>query len=529
MAERKWRTTAYALVVRTILGPGCCLALGERLISQAKHLPADQVDISDSQGRTGHALGVFGRNALWLWVDKGALRIGTMLAGLFLLRYLGPADFGLYSVALAAGVFANAVLDLGLTRYASRAVAADAREGRPILALSLLVTLLSAAAEALLVVIFARQQQWYAACLCTGLIVSNVEGTNLLCSFMLTADLRSRAVLPGSLLNASGLIALTFLVIHWRLSVFHLLLGLTLRAFVVLAARIAPLRVFFPTGKEWCVQEFWRILAAASPYFSYSLAEFGYSRIPLLCLTLVASRAEVGCFAAATTLIAIFPQLAFAATDALLPVMTRLHEYGHRAETQLLRQQLLDVFWLLTVPLSVFLSISAPEICALLGPHFGPAVPVLRIGGFDGLLLVLEGLGGAFLVAGGSISQRRNMLAYASVALITLNLLLGSFWGARGAAAASVLAHALLLWGYLYALLKAGEKLQAGRALWASAIASLAMLVVALVPVSPWPIFCAAPLALAVYLGVLLLIAPREFRQACGTLRVCFAPAPTLS
>ena len=36
------------------------------------------------QQRTHHALGNFGRNTLWLWIDKGALKVGTVLAGLFL-------------------------------------------------------------------------------------------------------------------------------------------------------------------------------------------------------------------------------------------------------------------------------------------------------------------------------------------------------------------------------------------------------------------------------------------------------------
>lgn len=78
-------------------------------------------------------LRIFGRNTLWLWLDLGALRIGTMLAGLFLIRYFGPANFGMYSMALAVGWVANAVIDLGLTRYAARAVAASAAEATPIL------------------------------------------------------------------------------------------------------------------------------------------------------------------------------------------------------------------------------------------------------------------------------------------------------------------------------------------------------------------------------------------------------------
>src|SRR6266478_9093349 len=92
-------------------------------------------------------LRIFGKNTFWLWLDLGALRIGSLLAGFFLIRYLGPSDFGLYSTAIAVGFLVNAVSDLGLTRYTARAVAADASEGPPILALSLLTTVAFAILE----------------------------------------------------------------------------------------------------------------------------------------------------------------------------------------------------------------------------------------------------------------------------------------------------------------------------------------------------------------------------------------------
>ena len=56
---------------------------------------------------------MLGRNTFWLWLDMGALRIGGLLAGFFLIRYFGPHDFGLYSTAMAVGFlvkFGTAVL-----------------------------------------------------------------------------------------------------------------------------------------------------------------------------------------------------------------------------------------------------------------------------------------------------------------------------------------------------------------------------------------------------------------------------------
>jgi PST family polysaccharide transporter len=477
------------------------------------------------QRRKHGALGSFGSNTLWLWIDKGALKVGTVLAGLFLVRYLGPTDFGIYSIALAAGAFANAIVDLGLTPYAARIVGADPGEGRPILALSLLVTLVSAAAETILVFVFAHQRNWYAACLCTGLIVCNLEGTSTLCSFMLTADLRSRAILPGSLLSASGLIALAVLVIRWRLSVFVLLAGLTVRSLLVLGVRLTQLQKFYSTPRDWQFGEFRRVAKAAWPFFSYSLTVLIHSQIPILCLTLVASRETVGYFAAASTMIALLAQLAFACTDALLPVLTRLKEAGLRNEMQDLGQQLLNLFFVCTVPLVVLLSMFAPQICALLGPRFAAAAPVLRIIAFLAMFVIVEALGGSFLVACNLVRQRRNMFASAAVLLALLTLTLGHFWGAEGAATAALVAHAFLLCGYLHLILHAGLKLNAGRALWGSLAAGLAMMVLTPHPPSVCVFFCATPVALLVYLVVLVLTARNALVGVRNTLRLCFSPA----
>jgi O-antigen/teichoic acid export membrane protein len=482
-------------------------------------------DQIERENRARGALGTFGRNTLWLWVDRGGLRIGTMVSGLFLVRYLGPTDLGIYSITLATGAFVNGILDLGLTRYAARIVATVSAEGRPILALSLAVTLVSAAAETVLLVMFAQQGNNYAACMCAGLIVGNVEGTNALCSFMLTADLRSRAILPGSLLGVSWLIALTVVVIKWRLSLFILLIGLIVRSLVVLVARLSQLCKFYPTRQEWHIEELRRVVIEAWPFFSYSLAGLAYGSTSILCLSLVASRANVGYLAAAIAISAVLPELAFASQDALLPVMTRFHEAGYIVEVQLLQQRLLNAFFLVTLPIVVLLSIFAPEICSLVGSRFAPAAPVLRIIAFRSMLSILEGLGGIFLIATGLVSIRRAMLVYATVTLGLLTLSLGYLWGAQGAAFAAVVAQGLLLTGYVRALFRAGYHLSAGRAVWGSLASAVAMTIIIMPrdPTHALTLLYGLPIALAIYLAVLILIARKALLESCCTIRSCFS------
>src|SRR6266478_9102105 len=191
-------------------------------------------------------LGIFAKNTFWLWLDLGALRIGSLLAGFFLIRYLGPRDFGLYSTAIAAGFLVNAVSDLGLTRYTARAVAADASEGPPILTLSLLTTVLFAFLEIAGLLFALLTGHSRIAAICAGLVINNFEGTSILCSAMLTAKLRSRQILPGSVVSTVALIVLSALVIILRLSVVTFLILGMFRSLTVLLIRLWQLRDLLP-------------------------------------------------------------------------------------------------------------------------------------------------------------------------------------------------------------------------------------------------------------------------------------------
>src|SRR5271166_2437133 len=162
-------------------------AAGDITSESALHLPEH-----------GHqVMRVFGKNTLWLLLDRAGLKVGAMLAGLVLVGYLGPASLGIYSTAIAIGTLLNALIDLGLTRYAARVVAASPEEAAPILALTLTTTILASVAELIAVALLYRTGHWYATCLFVGFIFTNLEGTSSLCTGILSADMRSRSVLPG--------------------------------------------------------------------------------------------------------------------------------------------------------------------------------------------------------------------------------------------------------------------------------------------------------------------------------------------
>lgn len=473
---------------------------------------------------TSGILRIFGRNTLWLWVDLGALRLGTMLAGLFLIRYFGPARLGMYSMALAVGWVANAVIDLGLTRYAARAVAATPREVRPILALSLFTTIASAIPTIVLLLFVSPVAHAQLACLAAGFVLCNLEGTSSLCSSILTADLRSRDILPGSIIGATGLVALTAITIWLRLSVLALLIGLSFKALLVLSLRLWQLRSYWPSPRDWSWTEFKRVTIDAWPFFANNLVQVGYGRAAMLCLGYVTTQAAVGWFAAAFTISDVIPQWSYAVSGALLPVWTRLYENGRVEDILSLRNRLLDVILAAAIPIWILLAVFARPLCNLLGAQYVPSVPVLQVVALRSVLSVLDGfLGHGFLVAVDRVKERQQALLRCLILLVVLSLAFGHRWGAVGVGLALVISDGALILQYLWITSRIGLKVR-WPAVSTTLVAAGFMVTCALLLPREINFVFRTFAAIAAYFGVFLLVSKNRLLSLGQTLRECVEP-----
>lgn len=491
------------------------MAKNEQLVASCPtELPAE----------TSAILRIFGKNTLWLWLDLGALRLGTMLAGLFLIRYFGPANFGIYSTALAVGWLLNAIIDLGLTRYSARAVAATPREASPILALSLFTTVVSAVPTIGLLIVALNTGHMQLACLTAGFVLCNLEGTSSQCSSILTADLRSRAILAGSILGAAGLIGLTIVTIWLKLTVLELLIGLCFKSLLVLCVRLWQLRSHWPTASDWTWSSFLRVARDAWPFFANSLTQVGYGKVAILCLGFASTQVAVGWFAAAYTISDVIPQWSYALSGALLPLWTRLFETGRAEEMLSLRRRLLDGILLATIPVWITLAVFAPQVCSLLGPQYIRGAPALRIVAARCVLSVLDGfLGHGFLVAVNRVSERQKALARCVILLAVLSLVLGAKWGAVGVGFALVISDVSLILQYLWIASRIGFEVQ-----WPSMTPSLAaaglMLACAVAVPADINFVLRALTALTVYFCVLLVLSRERLSRFGQTLWECIAP-----
>jgi len=471
-------------------------------------------------------LRIFGRNTLWLWIDLGALRIGTMLAGLFLIRYFGPSNFGIYSTALAIGWVTNAVIDLGLTRYAARVVAADIWEIRPILSLTLFTTVGAALAAIVALLVALQTGHFPVACVAAGFLLCNFEGTSSLCASIMTGDLRSKEILPGSILSAGGLIFITIITLWLRLSVLGLLIGLCFKSFLAMGLRLWQLRSHWPAASDCSLRKFKRVTRSALPFFANNLTQVGYGRIAILGLGVISSQAEVGWFAAAYTIADVIPQWSYALSGALLPVWTKLFETGRTDEMLAMRRRMLDGLLCVTVPFWISLALFAKPLCNFLGTNYLPSATVLSIIAVKCVLSVLDGFfGHGFLVAANRVRERQRALAECLVLLGLLSVVLGYFWGAVGVGFALVLSDGSLILHYLRISSRIGLKIE-WPAMWPVGIAATLMICCAATLPVEVHFLLRALAAMAVYACALLLLSKKQFMNLGQMLRECTSKGP---
>jgi O-antigen/teichoic acid export membrane protein len=302
-----------------------------------------------------------------------------------------------------------------------------------------------------------------------------------------------------------------------------MLVGLCFKSLFVLCMRLWQLRSRWPTRRDWCASEVYRVARQAWPYFSYNLTQVGYGRVAILCFGLVATQEKVGWFAAAFALSDVFPQWSYASSGALLPVWTRLYETKRIDELLALRERLLDIVLFLSVPLLVLLAVFAPQLCHFLGERFSASAPALRIVSSRSVLAVLDGfLGHGFLVAINRVKERQHALARCVVLLAILSLGFGYVWGPVGVAAALLIADSMLILQYLKLTNKIGLKIS-WPAVLPSIIAGTAMAGTALALPQTIGLTVRIPASIVVYFLVLTVLSPERLLSASRTLRECIS------
>jgi teichuronic acid exporter len=348
--------------------------------------------------RPGEVAHSFSRGAFWLALEKVAALFSSVAYSMLLLRWLGPRQFGIMTLALACVGFATVAtgnFEMFLERYAAEYEARGLRltlRRAHLLALGVKLGLGLIACAVLLVL-----TPWLAHFFLVPQLLALVPVLAAMVAFD-GLSTTGRATLYGaqefrwlSLLAVSfHLVKIVMVALLWwgRCGLFQLALGISLLAVALAVAQTAvPLwnlrhaRDREPQSPERA----WRGLLRSM--FSYCMPLLGAritfmsgQNLSTIVLGKLFTPGNLGYFKFAFQTIERFNDLANAVPSSLMPALTRLVARGERERLRLIFDQALRLVQALAFALSFGLFVFAREITILIGGwSFVPAIPMLRV------------------------------------------------------------------------------------------------------------------------------------------------------
>jgi O-antigen/teichoic acid export membrane protein len=472
------------------------------------------------------------RRAGGLVIRGSALRLGgyalNVIASIgssaILLRYLGVADAGRYATVVSlsgivAGVTDAGMVNIGVREYAQREEPDRGRMMRGLLglriALSVAGTLIAVAfallagytgamiggtAIACLAVVVLAVQSTYAVPLAAGLRLGWVTSLDMLRSIGLAVGVAALVV------AGAGLLALLAVPMPVAL--------IALAVTLPLISGLVPLR---PSFHRATLAELLRITL---PYAAATAVGVLYVYLSVVVLQLVSSPRETGLFGASFRVFLVLQLIPALFVQSAFPVIARAAR-DDRDRFEYAVQRLLEVSLIAGGLALVATTVGARfALDVVAGQAFRDAEPVLRVQGIAlALTFVAAPLGFALL----SLHRHRALLVVNGVAFVTslaCTIVLGSLYGAHGAAFANLGGELALAVGYGGVLAWSGA-IPAPAARTVAAVAAAVALGLSMSVLSGLGSLPAAVLGSVTYVAVLIALRaiPAEIKQAFAGLR----------
>jgi len=459
-------------------------------------------------------------------VRGGATRaIGFVAAGLvallpapLLLRHLGVVSFGGYATVLSLIAIATVFSDAGLTVVGIREYAGRDWEGRRRLMSALVTLRLAASLLASLVAVGFVVVAGYSAALVLGAVLAGLGLVLFLVqqsyTVPLAAELRYGAIAGLDFLRQALGAALIVVLVALGASVTAFLAVSIPVGVAVGAITLVVLRghlTFWPRVDR---SELRHLARTALSVAGATILAAVFYRLALIIVSIVSTKSETGYFAVSQRIIEVLLPFISLVNSAPFPVLARAaRESGQRLALGL--QRVFDVNVVIAGWIALMLVLGArPVILFLGGSEFEDAVPVLRLHAFAIAATFLSAAWGTALIA---VRAQRALFWATGVGVMTaapLTVVLAQAYGARGAAAAMVIAEAVRAGATGLALLRVRPSLRprlgiVGKLLLAVGLAAP----LGLTGVHP---ILACLAATVVYFGVLVATdgLPREIREA---------------
>ncbi len=389
------------------------------------------------------------RNALWLLLAQGGVRLLSFVVGTLLARALGVSDFGTYTFAMTYTSYFGILADAGLGRFLIRDVARDRAAARLYLGQITALRLVLAAAAYALMLLLALATRSTPERLAAVAIAGASLFTGAMAGALASVFAAREEMHISALFTLLSSVATTLFVLA-ALAAGGGLLG-TVAA--VTLANLPPLGFLLAM---WCRREpaprprvslpfWWRALRGSYAYALLGVIGVVYFRIDSLMLTWMRGPEANGIYQAAFRLLDAVTDAPGVIVAAMFPALARLHRQS-RAELRRAYITVLAVLTLVGIPVMLALLLFASPIVHLLyGAEYARSAAVLRLLAVAVFLIFVDTANTMLLYSGDELGTVLAFSLVTTAANVLLNLILIPRYSYNGAAVATIASTVLSL------------------------------------------------------------------------------------
>lgn len=385
-------------------------------------------------------------NTSWLFVDR-ILRMGVgLLVGVWVARYLGPEQFGLFNYAIAFVAMFSAIATLGLNGVVLRDLVKEPEGANSILGTTFILQFIGGVVAfglAMLVIGYVRPTDALVRLMVAVLSFVMVLKATEVVKYWFESQVESKCTV---------LVENAMFLVFACIKVILILNQAPLMAFVwavlaeALLVAIALLSVYVWQDKslsDWKVQSLRAkfLLKDSWPFIVSGLAIMGYMRIDQIMLGQMLGDEAVGIYSAAVRISEVWYFIPLAITASVFPSIIEA-----KKQSETLYYHRLQQLFNLTVALAFFVAISMTFlsdwiVVSLFGEAYSQSGPVLSILIWAGVFVVLNFTSGRWLINEGYnlLALKRNLMGL--VVNIILNIYLIPLYQSKGAALATLFSY----------------------------------------------------------------------------------------
>jgi len=384
------------------------------------------------------------QNTGYLFLEKIARTIVTLTVWTYVIRYLGPEQFGVFSYALSFVFLFNILSDLSLDAVAVKELIAGSRKNELLGSIFFLKSV--GAILAIILIVAATSLEHFDAgsrsiilIMALRMIFQSLGGID----YYFQSRVLSKFTVCSQLLGLASTTALCLLFVHFQKPLTYFAYVVVVEAAVIAAGWFFSYRQIKEKIFSWRIdfKLVKKLLKNVWPLILSGMAISVYMRIDQILLKNMLGVAAVGQYSAAVRVSEVFYFIPMVIAASLFPAIVSAN-ISNRTLYQNRARALFALLAVLSLAISVLMTVFSPLLIRILfGPQYMPAASVLSIHAWANLFVFWGIIRTRLLINENLQIYSVPYLAITAVANIILNLILIPTCGIQGAAIATVISQ----------------------------------------------------------------------------------------